>query len=320
MAAPTPTGELTLHAEKHVAYIQSLDIRKDSLDYWLTEHLRLSGVYWGLTALCLLNHPDGLPREDTIAYVKSCQHKSGGFGANPGHDAHMLYTVSAIQILAIENALDTIDRDHVARWIGGLQQENGVFAGDEWGETDTRFIYGAMNCLSLLGKLDVIDVEKAVDYVLACQNHDGGFGMALGAESHAGQIFTCVGALAIAGKLDKIDKDLLADWLCERQLSNGGLNGRPEKLEDVCYSWWVLSSLAMLERLHWIDGESLVRFILRCQDEEGGGIADRPGNMVDVFHTFFGVAGLSLLGYQGLEEVDPVYCMPRKVTKKIVSR
>jgi geranylgeranyl transferase type-2 subunit beta len=42
--------------------------------------------------------------------------------------------------------------------------------------------------------------------------------------------------------------------------------------------------------------------------------------MVDVFHTFFGVAGLSLLGYQGLEEVDPVYCMPRKVTKKIVSR
>lgn len=35
-----------------------------------------------------------------------------------------------------------------------------------------------------------------------------------------------------------------------------------------------------------------------------GGVADRPGDMVDVFHTHFAVAGLSLLGYEGVEEVD----------------
>ncbi|TGZ83128.1 terpenoid cyclases/Protein prenyltransferase [Ascodesmis nigricans] len=296
-----------LHVEKHVAYIRSLDTRRDSLEYWLTEHLRLSGVYWGLTALCLLGHPDALPRDDTIAFVKSCQHPCGGFGAHPGHDPHLLYTVSAIQILAIEDALDAIDQDAVVSWISGLQQEDGVFAGDEWGETDTRFLYGAMNCLSLLGRLDAINVPKAVEYVMRCQNHDGGFGMAPGAESHSGQIFTCVGALAIAGDLERLDKDLLGDWLCERQLPNGGLNGRPEKLEDVCYSWWVLSSMAMIGKLDWIDKDSLVKFILRCQDEEKGGIADRPGDMPDVFHTVFGVAGLSLLGYEGLEEVDPVY-------------
>jgi prenyltransferase beta subunit len=27
------------------------------------------------------------------------------------------------------------------------------------------------------------------------------------------------------------------------------------------------------------------------QDPEGGGIADRPGDTVDVFHTHFGIAG-----------------------------
>lgn len=27
------------------------------------------------------------------------------------------------------------------------------------------------------------------------------------------------------------------------------------------------------------------------QDSEGGGIADRPGDMADVFHTLFGIAG-----------------------------
>ena len=130
-----------------------------------------------------------------------------------------------------------------------------------------------------------------------------------------------MGSLAIAGQLDLVDKDRLGGWLSERQVSNGGLNGRPEKLEDVCYSWWVVSSLAMIGRIHWIDGDKLTNFILKCQvrqfstslsssdgdqDGEMGGIADRPGDMVDVFHTFFGIAGLSLLGHSGLEEVDPI--------------
>lgn len=144
--------------------------------------------------------------------------------------------------------------------------------------------------------------------------------MAPGAESHAGQIFTCVGALSIAGRLDEIDQDLLGDWLCERQLPNGGLNGRPEKLEDVCYSWWVLSSLAMIDRLHWIDGDKLSRFILECQDPHVGGISDRPGDMSDVFHTCFGIAGLSLLGYEGLGEVDPRYCLPRECTDRVLGK
>ena len=154
--------------------------------------------------------------------------------------------------------------------------------------------------------MHMVNVHKAVSYIGACANFDGGFGRSPGEESHAGQIFTCVGALTIARRLDIVDRERLAAWLSERQLPNGGLNGRPEKLEDVCYSWWVLSSIAMLGKLHWIDGSRLTAFILRCQDQDQGGIADRPGDMVDVFHTVFGVAGLSLLGHPGLVEVDPV--------------
>lgn len=46
-----------------------------------------------------------------------------------------------------------------------------------------------------------------------------------------------------------MDADLLGWWLCERQVDSGGLNGRPEKQADVCYSWWILSSLAIIGRL-----------------------------------------------------------------------
>jgi geranylgeranyl transferase type-2 subunit beta len=102
--------ELRLATEAHVKYIQSLDTRKDEYDYWLTEHLRLNGLYWGLTALHLLGRPDALPRAETIDFVLSCQHDSGGFGAAPGHDAHLLSTVSAVQILAMIDAFDELEK------------------------------------------------------------------------------------------------------------------------------------------------------------------------------------------------------------------
>ena len=236
----------------------------------------------------------------------------------------MLYTVSAVQILAMIDGFAELENTtsdgkiKVAKYIASLQQPNGTFAGDGWGETDTRFLYGALNALSLLNLLPsqqpdqphLINVSAATDYLKACQNFDGGFGVAPGAESHSGQIFTCLAALSITGELDDYlgeeAKDRLGAWLSERQLDDsGGFNGRPMKLVDVCYSWWVGSSLAMIGRLHWIDKKKLTSFILKCQDPEQGGIADRPGDMVDVFHTVFGVAGLSLLGYPGVAEVDP---------------
>ena len=76
----------------------------------MTEHLRLNGVYWGLTALHLLDFPDILSRAELIDFVLSCQHECGGFGAAPGHDAHMLYTVSAVQILVTIDAVDELEK------------------------------------------------------------------------------------------------------------------------------------------------------------------------------------------------------------------
>ena len=53
---------------------------------------------------------------------------------------------------------------------------------------------------------------------------------------------------------------------------------------------WVLSALSIL-KMEWINPDKLIAFILSAQDPELGRIADRPGDMADVFHTQFGVAG-----------------------------
>ena len=57
-----------------------------------------------------------------------------------------------------------------------------------------------------------------------------------------------------------------------------------------------------------------------AQDEDDGGISDRPEDAVDVFHTFFGVAALSLMQYPDLVPVDPVYALPVDVVKRIQQR
>ncbi|KAK9459141.1 terpenoid cyclases/protein prenyltransferase alpha-alpha toroid [Lipomyces oligophaga] len=311
--------------DKHISYVQSLNKKQDELEYWLSEHLRMSGIYWGLMALEIMDAGDALPREEMIEFVLSCRHENGGFGASPGHDPHILYTLSAIQILLIQDALDRIDADLVASYICSLQDKTtGGVHGDQTGdEIDTRFVYIALQALSILDRLEKsvasrsFSVDKSVEYIEACKNYDGGYGLAPGAESHSGQIFTCIAALAIAGRLDLVERDLLTWWLCERQVPSGGLNGRPEKLPDVCYSWWVLSALAILGRLDWIDKDRLREFILEAQDDEAGGIADRKGDVADVFHTMFGIAGLSLLGFENLEPIDPVYALPSRLTKKL---
>ena len=42
--------------------------------------------------------------------------------------------------------------------------------------------------------------------------------------------------------------------------------------------------------------------------------------MVDVFHTFFGIAGLSLMGQCNLEAINPVFALPDTVVKHILGR
>lgn len=315
---------MELLKQKHLEYIKTLDdeTSKQSYEHWLLEHLKMNGLYWAITALSTMKSLHLLPKQEVIEFVLSCYDaNSGGFGAYPHHDAHLLSTLSALQVLLIYDSLDVINdkKSQIAEFITSLQLQDGSFQGDSYGEVDTRFVYNALSSLSILGKLTSDVIDKAVEFLQRCENFDGSFGMKPGAESHGAQVFTVLGALAIVDRLDVINKDKLSQWLSERQVKGGGLNGRPEKLPDVCYSWWILSPLKILDRTHWIDLDQLQTFILNCQDPELGGFSDRKDNQTDIYHTCFSIGGLSLIDSDkyDLEPIDPVYCMPYSVTKNI---
>lgn len=317
------------YKEQHVKYIQSLNAKtaQGTYEFWLLEHLRLNGIYWGVVALATMDRLDALDADEVVAYVMSCwDSRSGGFGAFPQHDGHILLTLSAVQVLAMYNQLDHLQmaaaRLQVIAFVRSMQLADGSFTGDRFGEVDTRFAYAGVAALLILDALPAAVADAAAEWVVQCYNFDGGFGMVPGAESHAAQVFTCVATLAITGHMHRISSERTAAWLSDRQVEDGGLNGRPEKLPDACYSWWVMSSLSILGKPHWVDCSRLVDFILKCQDPQGG-IADRADNETDVYHTCFAIAGLCLVQIAvpqhayGLVPIDPVYCLPASLTAQL---
>ena len=103
--------------------------------------------------MSLLGKLEKMEKERICGWVMKCQFPDGSFSGNIGHDPHILYTLSALQILALFDELDRIDKPRIVKYIKNLQQKDGSFVGDTWGEVDTRFSYCALQCLALVGRL-----------------------------------------------------------------------------------------------------------------------------------------------------------------------
>uniref|UniRef100_A0A0E0R933 Geranylgeranyl transferase type II subunit beta n=1 Tax=Oryza rufipogon TaxID=4529 RepID=A0A0E0R933_ORYRU len=92
--------------------------KKDSFESLVMEHIRLNGAYWGLTTLDLLHKLHAVEADEFIEWIMSCYHPDSGsarrgvdWGGNVGHDAHVLYTLSAGQVLCLFDRLDALDVD-----------------------------------------------------------------------------------------------------------------------------------------------------------------------------------------------------------------
>ena len=96
-----------VNVEEHVKFIKSLLIKEESFEYLQMAHLKTSAIYWSLTASILLNSFTEIYREEEqeaiLGYLgRVYKREDGGFAGNEvGNDSHLLFTLSAIQIMTI---------------------------------------------------------------------------------------------------------------------------------------------------------------------------------------------------------------------------
>jgi len=92
-------------------------------------------------------------------------------------------------------------------------------------------------------------------------------------------------------------------WLVSRQQTlQGGFNGRTEKAEDVCYSFWCGASLQILGLHNLLSTFHDVEWLLTCQTSVGG-ISKTPDDLPDVMHSYLALAALSMHALEDDERV-----------------
>ena len=138
-----------------------------------------------------------------------------------------------------------------------------------------------------------VDQDRAIGYIRECRSWDGAFGLLPGQEGHGGSTYCAVASLVLMNRLEdglQSRQDLIR-WCTSRQV--GGMQGRPNKDEDTCYSFWIGATLCLLGHDDLLNHDKLRDFVWLCQTPYGG-FAKFVGQKPDVLHSFYSTAYLSL--------------------------
>ncbi|KAL9843560.1 Geranylgeranyl transferase type-1 subunit beta [Arabidopsis thaliana] len=227
--------------------------------------------------------------------------------------SHLASTYCALAILkVIGHDLSTIDSKSLLISMINLQQDDGSFMPIHiGGETDLRFVYCAAAICYMLDSWSGMDKESAKNYILNCQSYDGGFGLIPGSESHGGATYCAIASLRLMGYIGVdllsndssssiIDPSLLLNWCLQRQANDGGFQGRTNKPSDTCYAFW----------RRCIDRQNgSAQILMSCQSKYGG-FSKFPGQLPDLYHSYYGYTAFSLLEEQGLSPLCPELGLP----------
>ncbi|CAH2087485.1 unnamed protein product [Euphydryas editha] len=222
-----------------------------------------------------------------------------------GHLA-MTYTGLCI-LLSLGDDLSRVNRKALIEGVKALQTEEGNFAATLSGcESDMRFVYCAACISYILNDWSGFNIKRATDYIINSIGYDYGIAQCPELESHGGTTFCALATLSLTNQLDKLTEyqiERLKRWLLFRQID--GFQGRPNKPVDTCYSFWVGASLKILDALHLSNYSNNRNYVYETQDYVVGGFSKWPDTCTDPMHTYLGLAGLSLIGENGLLEIVP---------------
>lgn len=115
----------------------------------------------------ILGEKGNIDIEKTIEYVLSSQTYEGGFGHEPGDEAHGGATYCAIASLHLLGAIDRIkDKELLAFWLSQRQEDG--FNGRTNKDTDTCYSFWIGSPLTVLGWYDrIVDKERLIAFIFS---------------------------------------------------------------------------------------------------------------------------------------------------------
>ena len=329
MSLPTSTNnnkngednefKFTLHSKYFSRCLSVLPAHTSSLD-----NSRVTVAFYGIAALDLLGSlSTSLPYQpsEIITWIYRLQlvkpSDACGFRGspctitsrsepNPYDHIHITMTMaSLLTLLLLGDDLENVQREKLVSSLSHLQLPNGAFAATRLStENDLRFVYCACVIAFLLNDWSGIRKEQCRDFILQCRTYEYAFGQVPGAEAHGGSTFCAIAALSLMHYLDQLDhQPELIRWCLHRQ--SEGFNGRPNKPDDSCYSWWIVATLKLLHSHALIDCQLNETFLHATESKMTGGFSKWPDSSADPLHSYMSLAGLSLIENKHLKPIHP---------------
>ncbi|CAG8457019.1 1652_t:CDS:2 [Paraglomus brasilianum] len=309
-------NNVTLERERHLNYL--LSGSKGLNKYFVVLDASRPWIcYWVVHALDILGRtiePDFM--RGCIEMLSKYQNPTGGFGGGFGQLSHLAASYAAVNALAVfgtQEAYDVIDRENLYKWLLSLKQPDGSYIMHKGGEVDVRGVYCALSIAVLTNILTPELIEGTPEWIKKCQTYEGGIGGVPGIEAHGGYAFCGLAAMELMGTSEKLDISKLLRWAVSLQMPlEGGFQGRPNKLVDGCYSFWVgglyplLETITLRQQLRekkqaikssacqlLFNREALQEYILIAAQSQKGGLVDKPPKGPDFYHTCYCLSGLS---------------------------
>eukprot|EP00128_Syssomonas_multiformis_P000600 Colp12_sorted_trinity150504_noHs@34453 len=340
--------ENTFAWDRHVKYFKRC-LQVLPTEYASLDSNRMTICFFALSALDLMDKLSALSEEEKkaiIEWIYSCQvqpydnevesgrcgFRGGNFLGQPydpfaekgqkinfdsGHLA-MTYTALAC-LLMLNDDLSRVNRKAITTSLKHLQDKDGSFSATPGGgEKDIRFVYCACCISYMLDDWSGVDKDLAAKYIMSTQAYDYAFGQTPEMEGHGGSTFCGVAALVLMDKLNEYmpeaSRQKLLLWCLNRQ--QGGFQGRPNKPEDTCYSFWVGATIKLLDGFKFVDHDENARWLYSCQSKYGG-FSKWPDTYPDALHAYFGVCGFSLMDMHGLQSLHAALNISKRAAARI---
>ena len=244
-----------------------------------SDSFRMSGVYWALTALALMDTPVSASHDESalVAWVHSCyKPERGCFAPNTHHDGNLLSTLSAVQIMALLGRLDELNAAKIGACV--LQLSAPALAGQH------RPISNLLTSL-------LHSVHRACNtaWCSVCDTSSDAHIMAT-------SVGTCTYILLLlTACCAAVCKSL--------QLPDGSFMGDTWGELDTRFVYAALHCAALLGQLSQLDVGAAADYVMRCQNFDGA-FGLEPGCESHTGQVFCCVGALAIAGKVDLVDRD----------------
>ncbi|GAA6010736.1 hypothetical protein JCM11491_002922 [Sporobolomyces phaffii] len=257
--------------------------------------------YTAILILALLDDPlDDLDRSGLLRLVGQCQNSDGSFSLFPESQepGDPRSTYSAFAIASMLNDWSTINVDTALKFLDSCRTYEGAFAQRPHLEANAGPTYCAIASYYLCDRLsDLRSRPTLLRWLLHRQ---------ISPDSHTSPPRSPSSIPSSRDSEDPGDDEGedQDDYEETHRLAlalrrSAGFQGRTNKPLDACYSFWSLGALRLLvpdphEFASTLDPTLNSEYLLACQHPLYGGIAREPGAVPDVYHSYLGLAALSI--------------------------